>query len=277
MSNGSSPCPSVTLPFGVFAGTNTIDPLDPTDFPPADPPPNLEQFIIDNAPTDASPADGFDVAFTETVGIVDALDSALGDMEGSLLLAFGEADTIDAQPVSATVDGFTGSLAPSSSSVDALGTLLVSSSPPSPTVGGGVGPTQCGTLDFGTVAAQGPIGTNFFNHTVYLQNTGSVPLTIKSSSWSPDLGFAFALVPPVDGAVIQPGQQFAITVRVGSDTLGTLTSTLTLHTDAPDPQPCMTVTANFVPGTPPHPPKPSCPLGGVVFPGKHVRITAFCA
>jgi hypothetical protein len=146
MSNGTSSCPTVTLPFGLFSETPTIAPLDAADIPPADPPPGLEQFILDNAPTDATPLDGFDAVFTETVGIIDALDAALGGLAGELLSAFAEADLVDAAPVADTVAGFTSSLGPVSTGVDDLGTLLRSATPPSPGGGaGGGGSAKCGT------------------------------------------------------------------------------------------------------------------------------------
>ncbi len=146
MSNGARVCPTITLPFGLFAATPTIAPLDPADFPPAGPPPGLEDFILANAPTDATPLDGFDTAFLETVGVIDALAGALDGLSGELLTSFAEADLIDPAPVGATVDGFGASLAPSDTSVTNLGTLLSVAAPPAPGGAGGTGQSaKCGT------------------------------------------------------------------------------------------------------------------------------------
>lgn len=139
MSNGSSSCPPVTLPFGVFPATPTICPLEPGDFPGPDPPPCLEDFIGANSPTDATELDGFDQYFADTAAVVDTLEAALGSLEGDLASSFTEADTIDPKPVADTAAGFTASLDPSSQAVNDLGTLLGTVSPPSP--GGGAGGT----------------------------------------------------------------------------------------------------------------------------------------
>ena len=175
-----------------------------------------------------------------------------------------------------TVAGFTSSLDVSSTAVDDLGTLLAGSTTPAP-VGGGGAAAPCGTLDFGPGPASGPTGTQFRTHTVYLQNNDPTPLTILSTSWDPPIGYTFEILPDVAGAIVQPGQLQPITIVVGSGSLGTYTSTLTVHTDGPDPQPCLTVTATFVQGSGPHPPNPRCPTGDVVFDGKHAKVHAFCA
>jgi hypothetical protein len=150
MSNGTSSCPTVTLPFGLFSATPTIAPLEPGDIPPADPPPGLEQFVLDNSPTEGSALDGFDLAFSEAVGIVDALEAALNGLGNDLLLAFTEADAIDATPVGDTVAGYTAALVPVGTAVDDLGTLLSTITPPTPTPvtcgkGGPGSPAPCGT------------------------------------------------------------------------------------------------------------------------------------
>lgn len=156
MSNGSSSCPTVTFPFGLFAATNTIQPLDPSDFPSADPPPGFEQFVLDTLGNAATPDDGFDQVATEAASIVDALDSALGTLDALLGDAFTEADTIDPTPVGDTVSGYVGSLQVSSTAVDALGnTLAAVTSTPGGTSGGGGGVQQsgCGTGALSTLGA----------------------------------------------------------------------------------------------------------------------------
>src|SRR5260221_11020739 len=70
MPTNPTPCPTVILPFGLWASTPAIAPLDPADIPTPDPPIGLEQFVMDNSPTDASSADGFDEIFTGPVALV---------------------------------------------------------------------------------------------------------------------------------------------------------------------------------------------------------------
>lgn len=137
MSNGSRSCPPVTLPFGVFPATETICPLVPGDFPGPDPPPCLEEFIQANSPTDATALDGFDQYFTDTVTVLDALDAALGSLEGDLASSFTEADTIDAGPVRDTQAGLTAAVNVVSTGVDDLGTLLGTASGPGAPAGAG--------------------------------------------------------------------------------------------------------------------------------------------
>jgi hypothetical protein len=160
----------------VFAGTNTIEPLDPSIIPPAEQPPGLEQFILDNAGDVATPADGFDQVFLETVGIVDALDSALATLEGDLLAAFAEADAIDAAPVGDTAAGFDASLGVSSTAVDDLGTLLSGVTPPTPPAPGGGGGAAGNTLDFVSV---GPLGKVCTYPLTYQNNTGKTDTITK--------------------------------------------------------------------------------------------------
>jgi hypothetical protein len=264
MSNGTRSCPSVTLPFGVFAGTNTIDPLDPSTLPPEDPAPGLEQFIIDNAPNDATPFDGFDQAFTDTVGIVDALDSALGSLEGSLLDAFSEADTIDPAPVGATVAGYSASLGPSSTAADNLGTLLTgAASPTPPAPAGGTPPGSVGTFDF---VAVGPIGYTCSYPLTYTNNTGQAD-TVRQFTLVNDSAGVFEVHWPLP-VTLAVGQSSVATVLVHATQLGEHTATFSVFTSN-EVQPFIVtfrvnVLPNFVPcqGGPSTPPDIGRPGGG---------------
>jgi hypothetical protein len=254
MSNGSSSCPQVILPFGLFADSPTIAPLDPADFPAADPPPLLEQFIEDNAPDDATPADGFDDVFNETVAIVDSLDSALANLENDLLVAFAEADLIDAAPVGAIVDGFGASLGPSDSAVGNLGLLLSGAAPPTPPGGGGGGggggSSPCAVQDFGNVQE----GTQK-TITIQITNNGNAAVTIKKMQVAGNNGpNIFDFSPKYTDRKIQPGVSIPLSIYAlaqnAQPQAGGYSSTLTVFTDQPDPQPCLLLKANVTAGTP---------------------------
>jgi hypothetical protein len=113
--------------------------LPPDEFPPLPLDPGFSQMVQDDLGNVVTAADGFDALVAEVLGIVDAIDSGLDALGGGLLDAFAEADLIDAAPVGDTVAGFTASLAPTSSAVDDLGTLLTTATTPAPTSGGGGG------------------------------------------------------------------------------------------------------------------------------------------
>jgi len=140
MSNGSSPCTGITLPFGVFPAKETICPLVASDIPPADVTPCLEDFISANSPFDATALDGFDEYFADTVAVVDGLDAALGSLESDLVSSFAEADAIDAKPVADTAAGMAAAIGVSSGQVDDLGTLLGTVTGPGAPGGGGGAP-----------------------------------------------------------------------------------------------------------------------------------------
>src|SRR5260370_4111254 len=109
----------------------------PAAFPPLPLDPGFLQLVSDELQDAALPTDGFDTVFDELVAIVDALDTALGLLNPTLDETFAEALTIDAQPVSDTVDLFTASLVPSDSAVNDLGALLAGVAAPAPSVRGG--------------------------------------------------------------------------------------------------------------------------------------------
>jgi len=94
----------------LWASSSAIGPLEASDLPTADPPIGLEQFVLDNSPTDASSLDGFDEIFTETVALVDSLEIGLISLNPTLDETFAEADTLDAGPLADDITGFTSSL-----------------------------------------------------------------------------------------------------------------------------------------------------------------------
>jgi hypothetical protein len=248
-------------------GDLLIQPLeiDPSDFPPLPLQPGFTQLVSDELGNAATPTDGFDDVFAEVVAIVDALDSALGTLEGELLRAFVEADTVDARPVSATADHFAASLAPTDAAVNNLGTLLGAAAAPTPPSGGGDGGGGTGagnTFDF---VAVGPIGRSCTYDLTYTNNTNQTD-TVQRFTLENDVPGTFALkwTLPVTLAV---GESADVKVVVTATTPGKRTAKLSLYTAiSPDPFVVMftvTVYDYAVPcqGGPP-PPGPGRPGGG---------------
>src|SRR5713101_1477157 len=215
--------------------------LDPADFPPLPLQPGFAQLVQDELGDVATPADGFDDVLAEAVGIVDALAGALDSLGGELLDTFAEADLV----ARAAAVGAAGA------AVNSLGVLITSSSGPTipPPPGAPSPAVQCGTLDFGSGAAVGPTGTQVRAATMELKNIGATPFTVRSTTFSPDLGFTFEVFPSLVGQVVQPGASLAVRVTFQSGSLGTFQATLTIHTDRPDPQPCLLLRATAVQGS----------------------------
>jgi len=160
--------------------------LDPAIFPPADPPPGLEQFIIDNAGDAGTSLDGFDQAFQDVVDILGSMDVFLGSLGGSLLSAFAEADTIDEAPVGDTIAGFADSLTLSANATTDLGTLLGGAGAPTP-------PARCPTAitatatksaDCGSVSGWPVNGSRSLPFTIQVQLVNQSSSTVHIAGWA---------------------------------------------------------------------------------------------
>ena len=222
--------------------------IEPADFPPLPLQPGFAQLVMDELGDVATPADGFDDVLAEAVGIVDALAGALDSLGGELLDAFAEADLVDPAAAGDNLVAGSAAVGAAGAAVDTLGTLLTTST--SPTAPGAPPPPgapttpQCATLDFGSGPTSSPVGTATRALTIELQNTGATPLKVLRTSMSPDLGFSFQVFPSIVGAVVQPGASLAVRVTFQSGSAGTFNTTLTIHTDRPDPQPCLVLRAS---------------------------------
>jgi hypothetical protein len=220
--------------------------LDPADFPPLPLQPGFSQLVNDELGNAATPTDGFDEVFAEVVAIVDALDSALGTLAGELLDAFGEADTIDAQPVSVTADSFTASLAPSDTAVGNLGTLLGAAAAPTP---------PAPACDISLQAPDTAEGATPVNYALTLRNGTAAALNVTNAVFTPAIGSAAALSATVPvPQTLAPGADLQGHITVTPTTQGTFTGTLTLTVAgaARDTRACYTV--RVVPAVTPPPP-----------------------
>src|SRR5882762_7979857 len=239
---------------------------------------DLTQTLSDTLGDLGTPADGFDSYLSETITLLSGLENLGGSLLDDLNLAAGIAGSIDRTSLDSDAASLPASLAAGDAIVADANALLGSVGPPQPPDGGsgGGGAASCGVLDFGSFAVIGPIGSNTAKQTLYLQNNTANPLTVKSTTWSPDLGFTYQINPAIVGAVIGPGAQLAVTILFTPGSIGQYNSTLTIATDGPDPQPCLSVSGTGTPGTPPTPPNPRCPTGNLVSTG-HITIKPLCA
>jgi len=234
-----------------------IDPLPLEQFPSeADSSdPGFEQLFADLVADSATPADGFDDDVAAASGILDSLDGALGDLGGqtggTLDDAFAEVDALDPGPAAQNLTDFEAALPDATAPVDNLGIILAGAVLPTPPQPAPTTAPGCASIDMGGGPIVGPVGTVFRVWTVTLTNKLSIPLTILSHKWDPDLGFTFQAIfgppgppfPALEGQVIPPFAAVQISIYFGTGSPGTFTSTLRLQTDGPDPQPCLTVTA----------------------------------
>lgn len=237
-----------------MSGDRAIDPLPLANFPQESDTqdPGFEQLFADLTGNAATDADGFDtdvqIANTLLDSLQASLDSMAGQTGGTLDDAFAEMDALDPTPAGVDVVNLSAAIPDLSTNVDNLGNILGGPPLPGPVPGGGGGrPSTCGALDMGrnpiSVAGQ----ANFVRVVVTFKNNLSVPLTVKSTTWTPAQTFGFQVSPPIDGSVIQPGATLPITILAGNGDLNTTSATLTINTDGPDPQPCLNVTAEWSP------------------------------
>jgi len=243
-----------------MARTQAIDPLPldqfPTEADSSDP--GFEQLFSQLVDTAATPADGFDDDVTAASNLLDQLDTALGGLSGqdggTLDDAFADILTVDPADAGADVVNLQAAIPDVTSNVDQLGVILAGPPLPGPVPGGGgARPATCGSLDIGAHPFLVAGNVNNVYTTVTLTNNLAQPLTVKGITWTPPQTFGFQVLPSIDGAVIQPGAQLAITIVAANGQVGTTQATLTVQTDGPDPQPCLNVTAEWTAGTGPSP------------------------
>lgn len=155
-SPATQPCaPPLNLVPNGTTGSAFPPPLDPSDIPSSDSNPGFGDLVNQALAGVADPSDGFDQVVTDTVGLIDELDSVLaaGDTDlDAVLSLLAAADTSNSD---AALTDYTNSFADGQSivssaqalSVPDLLTLPISSLP-----AGGPGPAPAlVTLDFGTV------------------------------------------------------------------------------------------------------------------------------
>lgn len=222
---------------------------------------DFTQSLTDTLGDLGTSADGFDAYLAETIAIILASAPLGGLIDDDLGAAGAIANSIDPtslDDVTAQVQGWIDTGTGIANDASAL--LEAITGPPTPpTKGGGGGPTgssSCATQDFGSV----PSGTSKAI-TINITNNASVSITIKGMVVAgvngPNL---FSLSNTYNGKVLAPGASVPLTINcyaVGSQP-GQFTSQLTINTNQPDPQPCMTLTATVTPATGPPPP----PTGG---------------
>lgn len=253
--------------------------LDPADFPPLPLQPGFLQLVTDELGDTATPADGFDDIVSEVIAIVDALEAGLLALNPTLEDTFAEADTIDAQPVSDTVDSFLPAVAVSSTVVDDLGVLLAGAAtptpptptPPAPTPasGGGIGPVApCDeSITFSAaVAGAAPVdyGLSFVNQT-------NVPVHVSSITLQQGSPAVFSIKASVPADIPALGA-LNFSVTVAAPQAGTFNALLTIISTQGTGRAvaCISVTVSPA-GTPVSPPSATLGGGGPPVGGGHIK------
>lgn len=203
-------------------------------------------------------------SLSEGPGIENAIDLSLADFSTSiadqtseiavmfdglddLLNIVGE---IDASPL----DGVLGELANTASAGDATLGDFQGQLTGNPGGGGGTAPpttSPCAVQDFGDVQSG-----STKSMTINITNNASATITIKglvvTGNNGPNL---FSLSDLMQGKELAPGSAAQLTINASAIAAqpGAYSSTLTVNTDQPDPQPCMMLQVNVTPGTTPPP------------------------
>lgn len=94
-----------------------------------------------------------------------------------------------------------------------------------------------------------------FGFPVTLANQSGSTITIQSATWNPDFPNIYKVLTDIVGKQLAPGDQITFEIQVTTAGDGEVDSTLTIQTDGPDPQPCVTVTMEIDPN-------PSSPTSG---------------
>lgn len=216
--------------------------------------PDFSSLVSDSLGNAGDPTDGFDQVLADLISIVDSLEDgliALGGADGGDLDdTFADILTLDADAPGEDVANLAAALPDVQTNVDNLGTILTGPPLPGPVPGGGgTRPSTCGALDMGSAPFQVAGQVNALHTRVQLTNNFAQPLTVKGITWTPAQTFGFIVEENLVGAVIQPGAQLVFTIQAANGATGDTSATLTVLTDGPDPQPCLNVTAHWLPGS----------------------------
>lgn len=216
--------------------------------------PGFEQLFADLTGNAATDADGFDADVQIASSLLDSLqaafDSMAGQTGGTLDDAFAEIDALDPGPAGVDVVNLSAAIPDLSTNVDNLGNILGGPPLPGPVPGGGgTRPSTCGSLDMG--AHPFDVGGQVNGVQVKVVFTNNLPqaLTIKGITWTPPQTFGFLVIENIIGQVVQPGATLTFTIQAANGGVGQTSATLTLQTDGPDPQPCLNVTAEWLPAS----------------------------
>lgn len=199
-------------------------------------------------------------SLSEEPGIENALDILTVDFGKDIgaqvgILSLWDADVKVLSDVSAEIDASNADTTPheldrAAGAVDQLLSLylnfLTPTPPPPPT---STPPSNCVVQDFGAIN----LGTTRTIATT-IQNQGSTPITIKDIVIAGNNGpNIFIATPNYTNHVLQPGASIPLNINGdpdGSPQGEKFSSTLTIQTDQPNPQPCLLLRAVAGPGTP---------------------------
>lgn len=232
------PAPLQTIPENAF-DTSLPPPQYSADF----------ASIVGNA---ASDTDGFEEIFSTLAGHLADAPNFLTGLD-SVVDGLGAAGDPAGIPFEQDFsDSLASSISAGQGDFDTFAVHLTGNNPPAGGGGSGSGggSAQCPLVDFGSGPATGPTGTQYRSVTMHLKNTTNHTVTVKHTVITKDTsGNGFAVFPSIDGKKIAAGAVLDITITFGTGTFGTFTATLTVNTDLPDPQPCLSLKATAFQGT----------------------------
>jgi hypothetical protein len=207
--------------------------------------------IVGNAGTDA---DGFEVLFAEASQIL--VDGP--DFLSSLDVELSAIDAVFSGTIPVFEQDFGDSLAAAITQGDPTfaqyNVHLTGNNPPPQGGGGGGGGTPadgCLQFDFGTVPTTNETGAAVYKHVFGLQNpTGKVVKIIKTTITPAAMVNTFLVNPSIAGKTIAVNAtlQVAVFFSPGNTQIGLQQAKLTIQTDAPDPQPCIDLSATGIAG-----------------------------
>lgn len=207
---------------------------------------DFQQSLSDTLGDFGTEKDGFDALVNEVTTELQGQGDPGSSMDEDLAAASAIAGTIDPHSLDADIASLPASLAEGDAVLHDANALLgsVTSPAPAPTAPAPA-PAVCDHIDFGTTTGfSQPI-----SRTATYTNSRAQTVTIRSVTLSPDAPNLWSVSPNLVGLQLAPGASVQITITVTASP-GDLTGQLTINTDAPDPQPC--ITWELVAQTPPN-------------------------
>lgn len=223
-----------------------LQPIPLNAFDTSVPPPQYSvdfASIVGNAVSDS---DGFETIFSEIAGHLADAPNFLTGLDSIVDGLAGAGDPAEIPFEQDFSDTLASAISAGQGDFDTFAVHLTGGNPPPGGGGGGTGggTAQCPLIDFGSLAANGPTGVLVHPVTVQLKNTSGHAITIKNTVISNDTsGTGFSVYPSVDGKHVAAGAVQNITIQFSTGSAGTFTANLTVNTDLPDPQPCLSLKA----------------------------------
>lgn len=222
-----------------------IQPLDVSSFPSLDDisNPGFTELFNELVGDAGTAADGYDNDIATANELLDAIDSGLAGLGGAdggtLDDTFEEILTVDPQPIADLQAQHAAAIPAGDQAEQDLTNLIAGVSSGAPGGGGSGGAGGCDSIDFGSVPTSTASGSASYEAKWPVQNSTQRVVTVKGPTFDPPAAYHFMTSPNPGGLKIQPGETLVVTILFTPGYPGSYSTTLTLLTDAPDPQPCV--------------------------------------